>query len=230
MSKRILVVEDDALMREFLADGLGNEGFEVIRADGLARTFLEVQKSAPNIILTDYQLRDGTAFDLLTWLKARDIRIPVIVLTGHASIDLAVQAVKKGAEQFIPKPVDLGFLTTTLNRTLENFRFQQKDAANKLERARYSRNPFLGNSPAMLELKRSATRASEANITVLIQGETGTGKGVLARWLHQNSSRSNEAFVDLNCAGLSRELFESELFGHQKGAFTGAVANKLGFL
>jgi DNA-binding NtrC family response regulator len=230
MLRRILVVEDDELVQEFLADGLGIEGFEVISADGLAKSFLEIQKSSPNIILTDYQLRDGTAFDLLNWLKVRDIRIPVIVLTGHASIDLAVQAVKKGAEQFIPKPVDLGFLTTTLNRTLENFRFQQKDAANKLERARYSRNPFLGNSPAMLELKRSATRASEANITVLIQGETGTGKGVLARWLHQNSSRSNEAFVDLNCAGLSRELFESELFGHQKGAFTGAVTNKLGFL
>jgi DNA-binding NtrC family response regulator len=230
MASRVLVVEDDALMQEFLADGLGFEGFEVIRADGLAKSFLEVQKSPPDVILTDYQLRDGTAFDLLAWLNTRDIRIPVIVLTGHASIDLAVQAVKKGAEQFIPKPVDIGFLITMLRRSLDNSRVQQKDVANKLERARYARDPFLGNSPAMQELKKSAKRASEANITVLIQGETGTGKGVLARWLHKTSSRSNEAFVDLNCAGLSRELFESELFGHQKGAFTGAISNKLGFL
>jgi DNA-binding NtrC family response regulator len=230
MGKKVLVVEDDPLIQDFLVDGLSFEGFEVIRANGLAKSFQEVQKSPPNIILSDYQLQDGTAFDLLAWLKARDIRIPVIVLTGYASIDLAVQAVKNGAEQFIPKPVDLGFLVAMMRRALENVRFQQKDVANKLERARYARDPFLGVSPAIQELKKSAKRAAEANITVLIQGETGTGKGVLARWLHKMSPRSNDAFVDLNCAGLSRELFESELFGHQKGAFTGAVSNKLGFL
>jgi DNA-binding NtrC family response regulator len=230
MANRVLVVEDDALVQEFIVDGLEADGFEVGRADGLGKAFMEVQKSPPDIILTDYQLRDGTAFDLLNWLNTRDIRTPVILFTGHASIDLAVQAVKKGAEQFIPKPVDIGYLITVLRRSIENSRVQQKDMVNKLDRARYARDPFLGNSPAMQELKKSATRASEANITILIQGETGTGKGVLARWLHKMSSRSNEAFVELNCAGLSRELFESELFGHQKGAFTGAVSNKLGFL
>jgi DNA-binding NtrC family response regulator len=230
MGKRILILEDDPLIQDFLADGLSIEGFEVVRADGLPKAFAEIQKSPPNLILSDYQLRDGTAFDLLAWLKARDIRIPVIVLTGYASIDLAVQAVKNGAEQFIPKPVDLGFLVAMMRRALENVRYQQKDVASKLERARYSRDPFLGESPAIQELRRSAKRATEANITILIQGETGTGKGVLARWLHKMSARSNDAFVDLNCAGLSRELFESELFGHQKGAFTGAVSNKLGFL
>jgi DNA-binding NtrC family response regulator len=141
-----------------------------------------------------------------------------------------VQAVKNGAEQFIPKPVDLGYLTTVLNRTLANFRIQQKDVANRMERARYARDPFLGQSPAIQTLSKSATRASEANTTILIRGETGTGKGVLARWLHDMSSRSNYAFVDLNCAGLSGELIESELFGHQKGAFTGAISNKPGFL
>jgi DNA-binding NtrC family response regulator len=230
MTNKILVIEDDALTQDFLVDGLSIEGFEVSRADGLSKALLEIQKSPMNVILSDYQLRDGTAFDLLGWLKARDIRIPVIVLTGYASIDLAVQAVKNGAEQFIPKPVDIGYLTTMLRRTIENFRYQQKDVASKLERARYRRDPFLGNSPAIRELSKSAKRASEANITVLIQGETGTGKGVLARWLHNMSSRANEAFVDLNCAGLSRDLIESELFGHQKGAFTGAISNKLGFL
>ena len=230
MGKRILVVEDDPLIQDFLAEGLGIEGFEITRADGIAKSLQEIQKSPPNIILSDYQLRDGTAFDLLAWLKLRDIRIPVIVLTGYASIDLAVQAVKNGAEQFIPKPVDLGFLIAMLRRALETVRFQQKDVASKLERARYTRDPFLGIGPAIQELRKSATRAAEANITILIQGETGTGKGVLARWLHKMSPRSNDAFVDLNCAGLSRELFESELFGHQKGAFTGAVSNKLGFL
>ena len=230
MGNSILIVEDDPLLLEFLATGLESEGFAVVRADCLSRALVEVQRSTVHIILSDYHLGDGTAFDLLSWLKARDYHIPVIVLTGEASIDLAVQAVKNGAEQFIPKPVDIGFLTMMVNRTIKNFQFQQKDAAVKQERSRYKRDPFLGDSPAIKELMRVAKRAAETNITRLIQGETGSGKGVLARWLHGLSSRANDWFVDLNCAALSRELFESEVFGHQKGAFTGAVSNKIGFL
>ena len=230
MRERVLVVEDDASLLEVLSIGLDVHGLDVTGADGLSRAILEIQKAQPSIILADFQLRDGTAFDLLSWLKARDFRIPVIVLTGHARIDLAVEAIKNGAEQFIPKPVDVGLLTTMLQRALENFRNRQKTVTSRLERARYERNPFLGVSPAIVALKKAATRIAEANSTVLIQGETGTGKGVLARALHSMSSRSNEEFVDLNCAGLSRELLESELFGHQKGAFTGAVSNKVGFL
>jgi len=230
MGNSILIVEDDPLLLEFLATGLESEGFAVVRADCLSRALVEVQRSTVHIILSDYHLGDGTAFDLLSWLKARDYHIPVIVLTGEASIDLAVQAVKNGAEQFIPKPVDIGFLTMMVNRTIKNFQFQQKDAAVNQERSRYKRDPFLGDSPAIKELMRVAKRAAETNITILIQGETGSGKGVLARWLHGLSSRANDSFVDLNCAALSRELFESEVFGHQKGAFTGAVSNKIGFL
>jgi DNA-binding NtrC family response regulator len=202
----------------------------VALADGVSRAILEIQKSQPTIILADYQLRDGTAFDLLGWLKARDFRVPVIVLTGHARIDLAVEAVKAGAEHFIPKPVDIELLTTIVRRTLENCSNLQKSVANRLERARYERDPFLGKSPAILALKKAAERVAAAKGTLLIQGETGTGKGVLARALHNMGSRANEAFVDLNCAGLSRELLESELFGHQKGAFTSAVRNEIGFL
>jgi DNA-binding NtrC family response regulator len=230
MQERVLVVEDDVSLLEVLTIGLETYGFNVVKADGVSRAILEIQKSHPSIILADYQLRDGTAFDLLSWLKARDLRLPVVVLTGHVRIDLAVEAIKNGAEQFIPKPVDVGLLTTMLRRVLENFRNQRKNVTNRLERARYERDPFLGNSPAILALKKAAMRVAEANSTVLIQGETGTGKGVLARALHTMGSRSNEAFVDLNCAGLSRELLESELFGHQKGAFTGAIGNKVGFL
>jgi DNA-binding NtrC family response regulator len=230
MGKRVLVVEDDELMLEFLAGGLGVEGFEIIKAMSLSEAFKEILDSPPNIVLADYELGDGTAFDLLAWLKQRDIGIPLIVLTAHASIDLAVDAVKHGAEHFVPKPVDLGFLTTVLRRTLERLRSLQKDLANNLERARYERDPFLGKSASILELRKAARRMSETKNTLLIQGETGTGKGVLARWLHKTGPRSSEAFVELNCAGLSSTLLESELFGHQKGAFTGAVMNKIGFL
>jgi DNA-binding NtrC family response regulator len=230
MQEKVLVVDDDASLLDLLAVGLEMEGFDVVRADGVSRAMLEIQKAQPGIILADYQLRDGTAFDLLSWLKTRDIRVPVIVMTGHARIELAVEAVKAGAEHFIPKPVEIPLLTTMLHRTLENSRNLQKSVANRLERARYERDPFLGTSAAIQALKKAAKRVSEANSTVLIQGETGTGKGVLARALHKMGPRSNDAFVDLNCAGLSRELLESELFGHQKGAFTGAVGNKIGFL
>jgi DNA-binding NtrC family response regulator len=230
MQEKVLVVEDDASLQEVLSIGLEINGFEVVRAEGVSRAILEIQKSQPGIVLADYQLRDGTAFDLLAWLKLRDIRVPVIVLTGQVRIDLAVQAIKNGADQFIPKPVDIDLLVTMLRRVLENFRNRQKNVSNGLERARYDRDPFLGVSPAIQALKKAAMRVAEANSPVLIQGETGTGKGVLARALHNMGLRSNEPFVDLNCAGLSRELLESELFGHQKGAFTGAVANKVGFL
>jgi DNA-binding NtrC family response regulator len=228
MKDRILVIDDDVLMLEFLASGLSGEGFDVIRADNLSKSHQSIRESPPTVILTEYQLEDGTAFELLAWLKARDISIPVIVFTAHTRIGLAVDAVKNGAEQFIPKPVDLGFLTSMLHRTLENFRNLKKGLAIRMDRARYERDPFLGNSAAIRQLHRASQRTAEANSTVLIQGETGTGKGVLARWLHKMGPRSNEAFVDLNCAGLSHELLESEIFGHAKGAFTGAVMNKTG--
>jgi DNA-binding NtrC family response regulator len=230
MEGRVLVVEDDALMLEFLADGLRLEGFEITKADGLSKSFLELQKLAPDVILADYQLGDGTAVDLLAWLKAHGIGIPFIVLTAHTDIQLAVEIVKNGTEQFVSKPIDFAHLTTVLRRTLENFRDRQKALANRLDRARYERDPFLGSSPAILELREAATRVSKADASVLIGGETGSGKGVLARWLHKMGPRSNAAFVDLNCAGLSSELLESELFGYRKGAFTGAVSDKIGFL
>ncbi len=217
-------------MLEVLTDGLRLEGFEITKADGLSKSLVELQKLTPDVILADYELGDGTAVDLLAWLKARDISIPLIVLTAHTEIQLAVEMVKNGAEQFVSKPVDLAHLTTVLRRTVENFRDRQKALATRLERARYERDPFLGSSPALQELKEAATRVSRADASVLIQGETGSGKGVLARWLHKMGSRSNAAFVDLNCAGLSSELLESELFGYRKGAFTGAVSDKIGFL
>jgi len=230
MRKKILVVEDDVLMPEFMVQGLGAVGFDLVRADGLAKSFLEILKSPPDIILVDYLLHDGTAFDLLTWLKSRDTRIPLIVFSAHTRNEQAAEAIKNGAEYFLSKPVDLVFLTTVLHRTLENFRNLQKNLASNLGQARYQRDPFLGNSPAIQKLRKEAKRISETSSTVLIQGETGTGKGVLAQWLHRMGLRSKEAFVDLNCAGLSHELLESEIFGHQKGAFTGAVMNKIGFL
>lgn len=230
MKPRILVLDDDDLLLQFIDSALRQGGFECELADSLSRAFLAIRESSPNLILADYTLRDGTAFDLLDWLKAEDLSTPVIVFTGMATIELAVEAVKKGAESFMAKPLDVKHMIALIERSLEKVRAMQRNTVVLRERARYQRDPFLGESRAILELKKAAQRIVNANSTVLIQGETGTGKAVLARWIHQKGPRSSEAFVDLNCAGLSHDLLESELFGYQKGAFTGANANKLGLL
>jgi DNA-binding NtrC family response regulator len=137
---------------------------------------------------------------------------------------------QEGAEQFFTKPVELPTLRVVLERAIENRRGRQQSLAGRSARARSASDPFLGESPAVLRIAEQAARIAPASVPVLIQGETGSGKGVLARWLHDNGPRAEEPFVDLNCAGLSRELLESELFGYEKGAFTGAVSAKPGLL
>jgi DNA-binding NtrC family response regulator len=141
-----------------------------------------------------------------------------------------VQAMKDGAEQFFTKPVDLPTLRVVLDRALDNRRHRQASLVGRSRTARAAPDPFCGDSPAIRRLAEQAARVAGAPVAVLIQGETGSGKGVLARWLHDHGARSEEPFVDLNCAGLSRELLESELFGYEKGAFTGAVTAKPGLL
>jgi DNA-binding NtrC family response regulator len=175
-------------------------------------------------------LPDGNALDLLARLKAIDPCVPVLILTAHGSIDLAVRAMKQGAENFITKPVELPTLLVVIERLLETQRARRKEIAGKSRQARSVVDPFLGTSPAIRSLAEQAHCVIDAESPILIEGETGTGKSVLAQWLHMNGPRSEEPFVDLNCAGLSREFLETELFGHEKGAFTGAVASKAGLL
>jgi DNA-binding NtrC family response regulator len=138
--------------------------------------------------------------------------------------------VKEGAEQFLTKPVELQALMTVVERLMDNRRNRQVAVARQSRQQRDAVDPFFGDSDAIQQLAERARRVAPSSLPVLIQGETGVGKGILAGWLHQNGPRSSEAFVDLNCAGLSTELLETELFGHQKGAFTGAVVSKIGML
>src|SRR5262245_54136318 len=135
--------------------------------------------------------------------------MPVVLLTGHGTIDLAVRAIKEGADQFLTKPVELPALLIVIERGLDNRRMRRVSAVGKSSQSRQAVDPFFGESPAIRKLAAEATRVVSSRIPVLVQGETGSGKGVLARWLHQNGPRSDEAFVELNCAGLSRELLES---------------------
>src|SRR5262249_31550423 len=166
--------------------------------------------------------------DLLPGLKDVDSEIPLLVLTGHGSIDLAVKAIKEGAEQFLTKPIEMAALHVIIRRLLETQRTHHKHLASRSRRVRHAVDPFIGTSRVIRSLAYHARKFLNSESPVLILGETGSGKGVLARWLHENSPRAEEAFVDLNCAGLSRELLETELFGHEKGAFTGATSSKRG--
>jgi DNA-binding NtrC family response regulator len=227
---RLLLVDDEPDVRLPIRRFFTQRSYEVSEADSVEEAVASFREKRPDVTLLDYSLPDGDGLELLQRLRSMDASVPCVVLTAHGTIDLAVKAVKEGAEQFITKPVELQTLCLIIERVLENRRVRHVAEAGRSRRAREAIDPFLGESPAMLRLAEQAERVARASSPVLITGETGSGKGVLARWLHEQGPRAEEAFVDLNCAGLSRELLESELFGHQKGAFTGAVAAKPGLM
>jgi len=225
---KVLVVDDESGVRFGIRDFLEQHGYEIDEAESCHDAQHVFRSSRPDIVIADYMLPDGTALDLLPRLKEIDSGIPLLVLTAHGSIDLAVRAIKEGAEQFLTKPLELPTLLVILQRLLQKQRNHHKQLASKSRQVRQAIDPFIGTSAAIRALKEQAKKILSTESPVLILGETGTGKGVLARWLHDNSPRAEEAFVDLNCAGLSRELLETELFGHEKGAFTSATASKQG--
>jgi DNA-binding NtrC family response regulator len=227
---RLLLVDDEDAIRFAVRDFLESRGHQVEEAITAAEAEKAFQSGAPDAVILDYRLPDGTALDLLPKLQALDASVPVLVLTAHASIDLAVQAVKLGAEQFLAKPVELPALELVVDRMLEHQRNRRVRQARRTQNARDVVDPFVGTSEAIRSLAKRAQRLLESASPIMILGETGSGKGVLARWLHANGPRADEPFLDLNCAGLSRELLESELFGFERGAFTGAVAAKPGLL
>lgn len=225
---KILIVDDEAGLRFGVRDYLELQGYEIDEAESCQSAQHMFRTSRPDVVIADYLLPDGTALDLLPRLKEIDAEIPLLILTAHGSIDLAVRAIKEGAEQFLTKPLELPALLVILQRILENKRNLHKQLANKSREVRKAIDPFVGTSAAIRALSEQARKVLSTDSPILILGETGSGKGVLASWIHANSSRSEEAFVDLNCAGLSRDLLETELFGHEKGAFTSATASKQG--
>jgi DNA-binding NtrC family response regulator len=225
----ILIVEDDIRQRALLGEFLSVYDMKVLTAGNCLEAEHIFRTQRPDAAILDYELPDGNGLDLMTRLRAIDPSLTVIILTGQGTIQRAVQAVKLGADQFLTKPADLATLIVLLQRSLANHQVRQLQTADKI-RVRHIADPFIGKSTSIRKLAEVAHKVLNTNSPVLIQGATGAGKGVLARWLHQNGPRSERPFVDLNCAGLSKELVETELFGHEKGAFTGAVQNKMGLL
>ncbi|MBL8786934.1 MAG: sigma-54-dependent Fis family transcriptional regulator [Deltaproteobacteria bacterium] len=227
---RVLILDDNDAIRVSVSVYLEDSGFETRVAANLAEAHRALDSESFDAAIVDYMLPDGTAFELLQRLREAGSSLPVIVLTGHGSIDLAVRAIQAGAEHFLTKPLQLPTLLEVLQRTTDGRRTQRREAATRSKTRRDALDPFAGSSEVMKRLADDARRVVTTDKPVLVLGETGSGKGVLAAWLHANSPRASEAIVDINCAGLNAQLLESELFGHERGAFTGAHAAKTGLI
>jgi DNA-binding NtrC family response regulator len=225
---RVLLIDDERNLLCAVKEILEESDMEVSCGGSCAEAERLWRVSRPDLVVLDYCLPDGNAIDLIHKFKGSDATVPIIVLTGHGTIDLAVKAVQAGADNFLTKPADPTTLLVMMERSLENSRNRQTRVVEDSKKRREAINPFLGVSAAIEALRDMAEKVAKADSPVLIQGETGTGKGVLARWLHACSGRAGASYVDLNCAGLPRDLLETELFGHEKGAFTGAVQAKMG--
>ena len=225
---RILIVDDESSIRFAVGSFFEAKGFEVALADSFATCVASYRADPPDAVILDHRLGSEGGVDLLHVLREIEPGVPVVILTGHGSIDLAVRAIKEGAEQFFTKPIELDVLLVAVQRAVENRRNRRRQVAATAAAAVGAVDPFVGASSAISRLRAQAERLLASESPILIQGETGSGKGVLARWLHAHGRRAGEAFIDVNCASLARDLLESELFGHEKGAFTGAVSAKVG--
>jgi DNA-binding NtrC family response regulator len=225
LGAKVLIVDDEPSIRFGIRAFLQAHGFLTDEADSCASAEARFRDFAPDAVILDYRLPDGVALDLFPRFRAVDV--PVLILTAHATIDLAVRLTKEGAEHFLTKPVELDVLLAKLCQSIASTH-RKKPRAPAAAPGRF--DPFVGTSEAIRKLRDQAERVAASDSAVLVTGETGTGKSVLARWIHEASGRREAAFVDLNCAGLSKDFLDTELFGHEKGAFTGAVAAKQGLL
>ncbi len=188
---RILLVDDEPGILFSVRSFLESSGFAVETAESLAAATQALRADLPDAVVVDHQLPDGDSFDLLHVAKDIDAGIPLVVLTAHGSIDLAVRAIKEGADHFLTKPVELAALLVTLQRAIENRRNRQRHLAAQASSTRQAPDPFIGVSASIRRLAEDARRVLDAESPILIRGETGSGKGVLARWLHAPRRRSS---------------------------------------
>jgi DNA-binding NtrC family response regulator len=231
MSNRVLIVDDDRNLRVTLAEFLQSCKFAVLEAENSAQALPVIMERQPDLIFCDWKMPGGGGDELLKALQERRIRLPVIVMTAHGNSGNAIKAIQLGAYDFISKPFDLDEISATALRALEHARLQKEieNLRDRLQKApNQSGGDIVGTSPAMLEVFKDIGRVAATDTAVLIQGESGTGKELVARSIHKNSNRANGSFVAVNCASLPGDLLESELFGHERGAFTGAVSRKAG--
>jgi two-component system nitrogen regulation response regulator NtrX len=226
VSEHILIVDDEAGIRATLAGILGDEGYRTTGAASAAEAAACLAREAFDLLLLDVWLPDRDGLDLLADLHRCDPELPVIVISGHANVDAAVKAIRLGAYDFLEKPLSLSRVLLTVANALERLRLARelKQLSDRLERT----EPLIGTSASMKKLKAELAVAAAADSRILVVGENGTGKELVARQLHRLSRRSRAPFVEVNCAAIPEDLIESELFGHVKGAFTGATTDRRG--
>ncbi|MEJ2678387.1 MAG: sigma-54 dependent transcriptional regulator [Gemmatimonadota bacterium] len=230
MAQRILVVDDDRAVLEVLAPRFQNAGWRVLHARDGAAAVAAVRSEAPDVVILDLQLPDTSGLAVLERVKALDPDAGVVILTGHGDIRLAVDAIHRGAENFLAKPVDLDHVVAVANRALETVRLRRRNRYLGGRQPAATGLDALGSSPAMRDVATSIQRVAAGDDTVLLLGETGTGKGWVAEHIHRSSARRAQPFVRVNCGTLGPASLESELFGHEPGALAGAAERKRGLL
>lgn len=231
MSAKILIIDDEDKLRSLLARLLKLEGFAIIEAGNLKSAWKAMEAEMPDVILCDVKLPDGNGVDFISEAKQKHANIEIILLTAYGNIPDGIQAMKNGAFDYITKGDDNNKVIPLLYKAMEKIQLQKRvEQLESLVGRKYSFDSIIGNSKAIKAAIELAEKVAPTDASVLLLGETGTGKEVFAQSIHNASHRASKTFVALNCSVFTKELLESELFGHKAGAFTGAVKDKKGLM
>ncbi len=225
---KILVVDDETPIRRTLRDILEFEGYDIEEASDGMECVAKVQKEKFDVVIMDIKMPRMDGIEALERLQILSPETPVIMVSGHGTIDTAVEAVKKGAFDFISKPPDLNRMLITVRNALDRSELVNTTQVLRKQVKSSKGVNMIGESAPILEIKKMLERVAPTESRVLITGQNGTGKELVARWIHEKSNRADGPIVEVNCAAIPSELIESELFGHKKGSFTGAIADKPG--
>jgi two-component system response regulator AtoC len=229
MAITILIVDDESHARQYIGEFLLSKGYEVFGVATLTEARNCLNKGVGDVVLLDVSLPDGYGPNLLYETQQMPFRPPIILITAHGDIEMAVDAMKNGAHDFLPKPVQFPRLEQSISRACEVVSMRRELAHLRL--GQQQKGGFIvGTTQAMQKLISQAQKAASTTVSVLITGETGTGKEVLAKFIHRLGSRQNKPFIDINCAAIQNTMLESELFGYEAGAFTGADRKKIGLM
>ncbi|MFQ5790632.1 MAG: sigma-54-dependent transcriptional regulator, partial [Acidobacteriota bacterium] len=226
MKPRVLVVDDEASIRRTMRMTLEYEGFEMLEAATGADALRTVENERPDLVFLDIKMPGMDGLEVLGELKEKAGQVPVIIISGHGNVQTAVQATKLGAFDFIEKPLETERVLLAARNALRRKELEEEVGQLRLRFERHYQ--MVGSSPAMEKVREAIRRSAPTNATVLISGESGTGKELVARAIHSNSNRARGPFVQVNCAAIPEDLIESELFGHEKGSFTGATSKQIG--
>ena len=228
MSGDILIVDDERDIRQLISLTLEDEGFTTAEAANAAEARASLVTKPPSCLVLDIWMRDSDmdGLELLSWCRSLYPDLPVVMISGHGTIETAVDATKKGAYDFLPKPPDLNRLLVSVRNAIDksDLVVETKTLKKKISKSM----DMVGESPAIAEVKEMIEKVAPTDARVLINGPNGSGKELVARWIYQKSNRDKAPFVEVNCAAIPAELIESELFGHEKGAFTSAIKQRIG--